>query len=143
MHFMKRIAMICFILCLAILLGACAAKTTATQEPLSDEQAAALTEQADTLTGYLQSGDFEAAYSMMNADMQKAMPPATLSEIWQGLEAEMGAFLSADKSGAQAGQTDGYGVVEMPLQYEKGTLIQRTVFDAQGQIAGLFFRPSE
>ena len=72
--------------------------------------------------------------------MMTAMPPAKLAEFAQQLTSNTGAFRSV--GAAQQSTAQGYRTVTLPAQYERAKLNVMVVFDSEGKVAGLFFRPA-
>ena len=92
------------------------------------------------LLEYLQAGDEEAALMMMDDAMKSAMA-GQVEALWAQLATAGGEFL---ETGAwRASREDGYGILEMTLVFSNLRLIQRTVFDGEAKVAGLFFSPGE
>jgi|LFRM01.2.fsa_nt_gb dienelactone hydrolase len=92
------------------------------------------------LLEHLQAGNEEAALSMMDSAMKSAMA-GQLEALWAQLAMAGGEFKEA---GAwRASLQDGYHALEMTLVFSNVRLIQRTVFDGENQVAGLFFSPGE
>lgn len=92
------------------------------------------------LLEHMKAGDEEAALLMMADTMRTAMA-GQVKAVWENLTASFGAFKEA---GAwQASIANGYDVIEITLVFERAKLIQRTVFDGKGQVAGLFYTPGE
>lgn len=72
-----------------------------------------------------------------NPKMAQAMPADTLGAVWVKLTSQFGALKSIDER--REGQLQGFQAVELMLSFEKEKLVQRTVFDGEGKIAGLGF----
>ena len=72
--------------------------------------------------------------------MTQELPEAKLKPVWQALVAKFGAFKSIDER--REGQMEGRQAVELFLSFEKEKMIQRAVFDSEGKVAGLVFRPT-
>ena len=71
--------------------------------------------------------------------MAQEVPEAKLQPVWAGLVGKFGAFKSITER--REGQMDGRQAVELILAFEKETIVQRTVFDKDGKVTGLVFRP--
>jgi uncharacterized protein len=87
----------------------------------------------------LASGDFAGATARFDAAMKAALPEAKLRETWQSLQAKAGPFRK--QVGARASKAAGYDVVLVTCQFEQTALDAKVVFNANGQVAGLFFVP--
>lgn len=123
---MRRLA--CLLLCLLLMAGAACAEE------------ALLLRKAEQLFVLLQKGDEEGALNMMDSTMQGLMK-GSVASFWPTLSASGGEFLG---TGIHAmSSVDGYRIIELELRFERQQLIQRTVFDAQGLVAGLFFKPGK
>jgi dienelactone hydrolase len=96
-----------------------------------------LTLMAENLVDQLVQGNYAAAASDFNPDMQAAAPEATLKNIWDQLLVQRGAFLQRIESSNAVVQ--GYQTVFVTCQFEKGALDAQVTFDNQGKIAGLHF----
>ena len=84
--------------------------------------------------------DFAGAVARFDAKMNAALPEPKLRETWHGLLATTGPFQK--QLGATASKLAGYDVVLVTCQFERKVLDTKVVFDAGGQVAGLFFIPS-
>lgn len=95
-------------------------------------------EQAETLLRLIREGDEEAALFLMDDTMRNALA-GQISTMWPQLAALGGEYKGTGE--AQPLSQDGFDIVLLELQFSNLTLIQRTVFDGQGKVAGLFFAP--
>ena len=75
-----------------------------------------------------------------NPKLAQAISAETLGAVWVQLTGKFGALKSVDER--REGQLQGYQAVELMLSFEKEKLVQRTVFDGDGKIAGLAFQPA-
>jgi len=133
------IPMICVFLTLLLFLSACTRKNTET-ETMDEARAEELLPLAQAFTSYLQSEDYEAALGMMD-DTLTASLEGKLESTWLQLIKTRGAFAgTGDYIGVSA---DGYDAIEITLFFENGTLIQRTVFDRENKLSGLWFKPGK
>jgi len=85
--------------------------------------------------------DFAGAVAQFDATMKGALPEQKLRETWQTLKKQVGPFQR--QLGAKVTHQDKYNVVLVTCQFEQMKLDAKVVFDSQGQIAGLFFSPSQ
>ena len=72
--------------------------------------------------------------------MKAAAPASKLEELWGSLQKQVGAF--QQQTGVHTDRMQGYDVVFVTCQFEQSLLDVKVVFDASGQIAGLFFLPA-
>lgn len=125
--------LMCLLLCL------CLAGVNGLSEGTANlDREAALRKGAEALLGYLREGDEEAALSMMDDTMHGAMA-GQIAAMWEQLAALGGAYEGTGTS--QALSQDGFDVLLLELRFKNLMLTQRTVFDGQGKVAGLFFTP--
>ena len=134
----KTIPLACALLLLLGLFSGCSKKgEEKNPESLDAARTESLHALSQTLTGYLSEADEASALAMMDETMQQAMTGKVV-EVWQGLTASLGAF---SETGAYLGTLEGdYAALEMTLVFEGGSMIQRTVFDGENRVSGLFFR---
>lgn len=134
----QTITLACALLLLLGLFAGCGKKgAEQTPETLDAARTESLHELSQTLTGYLNEGDEASALAMMDETMQEAMT-GKVSEVWEGLTTSLGAL---SETGSYLGLREGdYAVLEMTLVFEGGSMIQRTVFDDENRVSGLFFR---
>jgi hypothetical protein len=149
------------VFCVAVLLVACgetpaalptpaapaatvppAADTPAPPVPTGAPTAAAdRVARAEVFVEKLFQGDDAAVIEMLDATMKSALPPAKLQELRDTLNAQVGAFQR--QTGTRTEKTGAYDVVYVTCEFEKMVLDVKVVFDAAGQVAGLFFAPAE
>ena len=131
MNTLRRL--MCLLLCLCLAGGNALAEAR-----LDPEREAVLLEQAETLLRLIREGDEEAALLMMDDTMRNALA-GQISTMWPQLAALGGEYKGTGE--AQSLSQDGFDIVLLELRFKNLTLIQRTVFDGQGKVAGLFFAP--
>jgi hypothetical protein len=73
--------------------------------------------------------------------MTEAAQASALREIWQRSDRRLGAFRSMGTPSVRA--LSGYTVVDVPVTHERGGLVRRVVFNAEGQVSGFFVLPAE
>jgi dienelactone hydrolase len=123
-------ALVHTVLALAALAGA---SLSAAAEP-PDVQS-----KAKDFLALLAKEDFAGAIRDFDATMKKALPADKLEATWKGLAEQFGAFQKAGESRVvKAGE---YDVVLVTCTFAKGTLDAKVSFNADKQIAGLFFTP--
>ena len=131
MNTLRRL--MCLLLCLCLAGGNALA-----EERLDPEREAVLLERAETLFRLIREGDEEAALGMMDDTMRAALA-GQIGTMWPQLAALGGDFEGTGE--AQSLSQDGFDIVLLELRFSNLTLIQRTVFDGQEKVAGLFFAP--
>lgn len=131
---------------LIVFLAGCARQTpSATPAPLAslpgllgDE---ARIVEAEQFLNTLVEGDFAAGYSAFNEDMKAALPLVKLATTWQTLTSQVGALKNI--VGRRVEQAPPYERVVLTSEFEKAMLDVRIVYDEAGEVAGLFFAPSQ
>ena len=103
---------------------------------LSSEAAIA---KAETVFKNLQDGKTADIVKEFNAKMAEAVPEQKLQGGWTNLTSKFGAFKSITER--REGLLEGRQNVELILAFENETVVLRTVFDNDGKIGGLVFRP--
>jgi dienelactone hydrolase len=88
----------------------------------------------------LRGGNADEILAFMDDTMRAALGE-TAGGLWGQLTAAYGEFSGAGD--ARRADADGYNVVLTELFFEKATLVQRTVTDGEGRVAGLFFTEGE
>ena len=128
---------VCVFLTVMLFLSGFTLKNTDTEEP-DEARTEELLSRTQKFTSCLQSEDFEAALGMMDERLMSSLED-TLESTWRQLGMALGAFVeTGDSAGFSA---DGYNVIEMTLIFENGTLVQRTVFDRENRLTGLWYVP--
>lgn len=85
-------------------------------------------------------GDFQAAVRDFDAAMLQALGPDKLEQLWKKeIPALAGPFKK--QLGARQEACQGYEVVLVTCEFEKGPMDARVVFDKAGKIAGFGFAP--
>jgi hypothetical protein len=95
---------------------------------------------AEALLKNLQEGRTAAIVKEFDDRMSKELPEARLKPAWSGLIGQFGAFKRITER--REGMVEGRQAVELILAFEKETIVHRTVFDANGKVDGLVFRPA-
>ncbi len=95
---------------------------------------------AEAILKNLQDGKTADIVKELDARMTQELPEAKLKPVWQGLVGKFGAFKSITER--REGQMQGRQAVELFLAFEKDTILQRAVFDSEGKVTGLVFRPT-
>jgi hypothetical protein len=95
---------------------------------------------AEAILRNFQNGNTADILKEFDARMTQELPEAKLKPVWQALVAQFGAFKSINER--REGQMEGRQAVELFLSFQKEMIIQRAVFDSEGKVAGLVFRPT-
>jgi uncharacterized protein len=85
--------------------------------------------------------DFAGAVDKYDAAMTLAMPEPKLRATWQAVQKQAGPFKKQLRTLVE--KIGGYQAVFVTCQFERTDLDVKVVFDAQNQVAGLFFVPSQ
>jgi dienelactone hydrolase len=88
----------------------------------------------------LAKGDFAGAVARHDATMRSVMPEPKLRETWQTLEKQAGRFKKRLKT--RILKIGGYDVALVTCEFERTKLDVKVVFNAQSEVAGLFFLPT-
>ena len=94
---------------------------------------------AEAILKNLQEGKAAEIVKEFDARLTQDLPETKLKAAWPGLVAQFGAFKSI--TDRREGLMKDRQAVELILAFEKETIVQRAVFDSEGKIAGLVFRP--
>jgi fermentation-respiration switch protein FrsA (DUF1100 family) len=84
--------------------------------------------------------DYAAAVKDFDDTMMKVMPAAKVEEFWKTLRKQVGPLQS--RGGMRTEKRGKYDAVILPCRFEKLALDANVVFDAEGRITGLNFRPA-
>jgi Protein of unknown function (DUF3887) len=94
---------------------------------------------AETILKSLQDGRTGDVVKELDTRMAQALPEEKLKGAWTALIGQFGAYKTINER--REGQYQGRQAVELFLAFEKDTIVMRTVFDPEGRISGLVFRP--
>lgn len=94
----------------------------------------------DLLNNFV-AGRYVDAAKDFDTTMMNVLGPTKLGEFAKQLTAQAGAYKSV--GAPQMTTEQGYRVVVLPTTYERGNINVRVVFDGNGKVAGLFFRPAD
>lgn len=117
------------------------ADTTGTED--APEAAALLpgaSEAALRVLGHFVERRWDEMRATFDARTAQAAPADLLHTIWQKADRERGAFQAMGTPSVRA--VSGFTVVDVPMAHERGDLLRRVVFDADGQVAGFFVLPA-
>jgi dienelactone hydrolase len=89
--------------------------------------------------------DYAAVVAQFDATMKSVFPFDKVQEARESLEPQLGAFRQqVGIRGEQVEQNGNvYDIVYVAWEFEKATIELRIVYDQAGQVAGLFFQPSQ
>ena len=88
----------------------------------------------------ISAGNFAAAANRFDANMKTALPEAKLKDTWAQLISQAGAFQK--HTGTLTQEAQGYQIVFVTCEFAKARIYVQVTFNAQGQIAGLYFAPA-
>lgn len=88
----------------------------------------------------LVKNDFAAAVARFDQTMRTALPEPKLQATWQSVEGQAGHFKQRTHTRTQ--KLGGYDVALVTCEFEHAKLDTKVVFNAQGEVAGLFFLPT-
>ena len=94
---------------------------------------------AEAILKNLQDGKTADIVKDFDARLTQDLPETKLKAAWPGLVAQFGAFKAI--TDRREGLMKDRQAVELVLAFEKETIVQRAVFDSEGKVAGLVFRP--
>jgi hypothetical protein len=121
---------------ISLLVGIFAVLSTPALAQLSSEAAVA---KAEAIFRNFQEGKTADIVKEFDARMAAEVPEEKLKPMWPAFTAKFGAFKGIDER--REGQLEGRQAVELFLSFEKEKVLQRVVFDNEGKVAGLVFRP--
>ncbi len=93
-------------------------------------------ERAKTFVNYLSQGNFQQAEKMFTQRVMEALPSSKLETIWKSLEAQLGQF--EEVKNMNAGKSGDYVVVMVNVEFKKGYMDFKLVFDSSFKIAGFW-----
>ena len=119
-----------------VVIGFVAALAAPGYPQLSSETAIA---KAEAIFKHFQEGRTADIVKEFDARMAAEVPEEKLKPMWGAFTAKFGAFKGIDER--REGQMEGRQAVELFLSFDKEKVLQRVVFDKDGKVAGLVFRP--
>ncbi|HCG99905.1 MAG: hypothetical protein A2074_05220 [Candidatus Aquicultor primus] len=136
----KRVCLVISLLLAAILLLSCsnrdAGVTTKEQNAAVPKE---LISKAHALVDVLAAEDYALAVKDFDDAMEKALPADKLGAVWKSTVEQAGPF--QQRLGERTEQSQGYDIVNVECEFEKSDIDVRVVYDRDGKIAGLFFKP--
>lgn len=115
--------------------------TTASTAAVATAKAEPVSEIAKRFVIWLSKGETAKGHALFDEEMRKAMSEEQLSQLWAGLEGQLGGYVSQLKTSEQAHEQ--YVAVRVTCQFQRDLVDVRVVFDAERHIAGLQLRPAE
>lgn len=94
---------------------------------------------AEQLVDALVQEDFDAAVAQFGPTLRRALPEAKLQSMWRNLKAQVGPF--RERLGVRVDQQRGLKVVFVACEFRDFLLEAKVVFNAAGEVDGLFFAP--
>jgi hypothetical protein len=95
---------------------------------------------AEAILKNLQDGKTSDIVKEFDARLTKELPEAKVASAWSALVSKFGAFKNVTER--REGKMEDRQAVELFVAFEKETIVQRVVFDSEGKVAGLVFRPA-
>jgi dienelactone hydrolase len=100
----------------------------------------ALEKKARDFVAALEKEDYATAVKGFDETMTKVMPEEKLKETWQSLVKQVGPL--KNQGAATLEKAGKYDAVIVTCEFEKAPLAARVVYDAEGRVSGLQFRPA-
>lgn len=95
-----------------------------------------MVDRARSVFSQIAQGDVEAVCDEFDEQMSAAMTPAALGDTWASVLAAVGQLESTGD--ASAHRVNGMYVIDIPLDFEAGSMVGKVTFRESGEIAGLF-----
>jgi hypothetical protein len=111
-----------------------------TAQPRSRTKAAARQAPTNPFVQLLTTGQFPAATESFDETMKNALPADKLQELWESTVSQMGPFMK--QLSTRTEKQDEFDIVLVTCEFENGTLDVKVVYNAEKQVAGLFFTPT-
>lgn len=87
------------------------------------------------------AGDFKTPEAGFTIQMRQALPAAKLEAVWRRITERAGAFEKTGETTSISYQ--GHTIVLVKTIFKKTPLWTQVVYDSDGKIAGLYFKPME
>jgi hypothetical protein len=113
-----------------------AAAPVAAVVPVADPREAAARE----LVQNLAAGRTADAVAHFDATMKSALPAEKVAAVWTSIIGQFGAY--RDVAEAHSSEEGPYHSVFLLTRFERANLTAKVVFNASGEVAGLFFVPA-
>lgn len=105
-----------------------------------DKAAPTPVERGEAFLRLLEKGSFDEAVKGFDATMAAALPKESLQTTWTGLMGQAGKLKTIDERRTKVDQ--GMTIVDLICTFEKAPLVCRVVYNAEGKVAGLWFKPA-
>lgn len=112
---------------------------TASQTPSPAADSSELTAMAQNVVASLARGDTTAVAAKFDATMKAALPEAKLTEVWNSLTAQAGAF--KQQLGTRQQKIQGFDVVFVTCAFERAKFDMQVAFNGNKEISGLYVKP--
>lgn len=89
----------------------------------------------------LVAGEYEKIYKTFDTAMSEMMPLEGIKAAWEQIQVQAGKF--EELVGSKVGTQEGHNIVLHTLKFERGQLLNRLVYNGEGQLAGLHFAPKD
>ena len=132
-----KISLLALIMFLLMLPGG-VLSSAAAQEAAKDSPSAVAAKQ---IIQELVAGQFEKVETLYDPRMAAELPPGKLADGWRDLSKQAGAF--QEITGTETSRVQGLQVVKMECKFENSALDATVVFNADGKLGGLSFRPHQ
>jgi Protein of unknown function (DUF3887) len=93
----------------------------------------------EAILDHFQKGNTAEIVKVFDAKLTAALPEEKVKPVWPGIVAQFGPFKSVTER--REGRLQDRQAVELVLAFEKDTIVMRAVFDRDGKVSGLVFRP--
>ncbi len=117
----------------AIIGLSCSENGTPAPVPATAQESAAV-----AIVDALASGDMAAATKDFDATMRQSITTAQITEVWASVIAQDGPYTG--QTAINSRQEQGYDVVRVICQFERGTKTVQVSFDSDLKVAGLFIQ---
>lgn len=107
---------------------------------ISAQSELSISQMGEAFVDHLAKGEFALAANGFDETMTRVMPEASMAKSWKDLALLAGAYQRRIETTVQTEQ--GYQIALVTCQFERTRLNVRVVFDANRQVAGLFYQPA-
>ncbi len=111
-----------------------------TSQPRTRTKAAAQQAPTNPFVELLTTEQFPAATESFDETMKNALPADKLQELWESTVSQMGPF--SKQLTTRTEKQDEFDIVLVTCEFQNGTLDVKVVYNAEKQVAGLFFTPT-
>jgi hypothetical protein len=112
------------------------------QEPTAQKaDSTDIRQTAATVVKAFQQEDFAKIVSFFDDTMKKSLSEKQLRTTWAQIEFSVGKLQKADVDSITETEHEGYKILFIPCTFEKSALKLQLVFNKEGKISGLFFKP--